>query len=271
MELSLSGFLFEEAYSSQSLGFAEFCGVAQGAGYGGVELRRTQVDPQASTRQRHAMRRTVEDCGLRVTCLTTRGMPDGGPERDAFFHSYLELCADLGCGLLKTGGEPEWLCRAADGAQEKGIVLASNNHVGGPLETVQGTRAHLAAVNRPGYGLLYDPLHLRLKAQDYLGSIPELSARTENVLVHSVREAGADDTPDIERDGQRWVKCLPDDGGAQDWKAILAAFSRSGYDGLVTVIESGWPRAEREHVAHHCAAVLSRMWDTASVSGGGNG
>ena len=245
MELALSGFLFEEGYSSQSLEFPEFCGVAQGAGYDGVELRRTQVDPQASAGRRRAMRRMVEDHGLRVICLTARGMPAGGGERDAFFARYLGLCADLGCGLLKLGGEPEWLCGAADIAQQKGVSLATNNHVSGHLETVVGTRAHLAAVDRPGYGLLYDPLHLRLTAQDYVGCIPELSARTRNVLVHSVRKARHGEAPEVERDGRGWVKCLPDDAGAQDWPAVLAAFRRAGYDGLVTVIESGWPQNER--------------------------
>jgi len=267
MELSLSGFLFEEEYRSQSLEFAEFCELAQRAGYDGVELRRTQVDPRASVSQRSAMRRSVGNHGLRVTCLTARGMPAGGDERDTFFASYLELCADLGCRLLKIGGEPEWLCGAAEMAGEQGVTLASNNHVGNPLETVEGTRALLAAVSHPGYGLLYDALHLNLSAQDYVGCIPELSARTENVLVHSMRKGRHGDTPDIERDGQGWVKCLPDDGGAQDWHAVLATFRRSGYDGPVTVIESGWPEAEREHVARHCAAVLRRMWDAALASG----
>ena len=267
MELSLSGFLFEEEYRSQSLEFPQFCQVAHSAGYDGVELRRTQVDPQTSASQRLAIRRTVEDHGLRVTCLTARGMPAGGEERDAFLAGYLELCADLGCGLLKIGGETEWLCGAAERARDRGVALASNNHIGSPLETVEGTRAQLRAVGGPGYGLLYDALHLSLTGQDYVGCIPELRARTQNVLVHSVRKARQGEAPEMERDGKGWVKCLPDDEGAQDWQAVLAAFRRRGYDGLVTVIESGWPERERQRVARHCAQVLRRMWMEAPASG----
>ena len=39
MLLSLSGFLFEDDYQSQSLSFDQFCRVARSAGYGGIELR----------------------------------------------------------------------------------------------------------------------------------------------------------------------------------------------------------------------------------------
>jgi len=173
MRLSLSGFLFEDEYRSQSLTFPTFCALARSAGYDGVELRRTQVDLRTPGGQRREMRTMVEDQGLYVICLTARGMPGSGTARDDFFLGYLELCEDLGCGLLKIGGEPEWLRRAAERAKEYGVALASNNHIGGVLETVEGTRCHLAAVAHPNYGLLYDALHLCIAGEDYIGCISE--------------------------------------------------------------------------------------------------
>ena len=71
-------------------------------------MRRTQVTPKASEGQRREIRTIVADLGLWVTCLTARGMPTSGTARDDFFLSYLDLCRDLGCTLLKIGGEPEW-------------------------------------------------------------------------------------------------------------------------------------------------------------------
>ena len=113
MDLSLSGFLFEDDYRSQSLSFPAFCQLARASRYDGVELRRTQVSPQTPVDERHQLLRIAGDQGLSVTCLTARGMPSQGVERDDFFAGYLELCRDLSCGLLKVGGEPEWLARAA--------------------------------------------------------------------------------------------------------------------------------------------------------------
>jgi len=105
MQLSLSGFLFEEKYQLQSLDFPSFCTLARSAGYDGVELRRTQVNLQTSANQRRQIQLQVKDQGLQVTCLTARGMPAAAPERDAFFLGYLDLCRDIDCSLLKIGGD----------------------------------------------------------------------------------------------------------------------------------------------------------------------
>ena len=260
MRLSLSGFLFEDEYRSQSLTFSALCALARSAGYDGVELRRTQVTPQTSVGKRREIRTVVEDQGLYVTCLTARGVPDTGMARDEFFLGYLELCRDLGSGLLKIGGEAEWLRWAAERALEYDVALASNNHVGGILETVAGTRDHLDTVAHPDYGLLYDALHLRIAGEDYMGCIPEFCRVTRNVLVHSMRSVRPGETADIERGGRAWIKALPDEAGVQDWPGILGAFRELGYDGLITVIESGWPVDERVLVARRCAEVLRSLW-----------
>jgi len=54
MKLSLSGFLFEDDYATQSLSFADFAALARDAGYSGVELRNTQVNQDASLTSRLA-------------------------------------------------------------------------------------------------------------------------------------------------------------------------------------------------------------------------
>ena len=256
MKLSLSGFLFEDNCETQSIGFAEFCRIARAAGYDGVELRRTQVNPDTPVRERRELLRTVEDHGLVVTCLTARGLPAGGAERDDFFGRCLDLCADMGCGLMKIGGDPAWCGQAAERARERGVSLASNNHAGGPLETVDGTRAFLRYVDHPGFGLLYDCLHLRVAGEDYIGCIPEFTPVTLNILVHSARLASEQEPALLVSDGRRWARALPGEAGVQDWPAVFAAFQDRGYDGLVTVIENGWPVAQREHVARACASAL---------------
>jgi len=260
MRLSLSGFLFEDNYTSQSLNFLEFCQLARSAGYDGVELRRTQINPRAPKAQRWKMLEVVKENGLRVTCLTARGLPAAGTERNDFCLNYLELCRDMECDLLKIGSDTGWLLWAAELAEKYDVVLATNNHVGGPLETVEGTRTYLAEIAHSNFGLLYDSLHLTLTGQDYISCIPEFFSVTRNILIHSIRPAKPEEKPDIERDGKNWVKALPDEFGVQDWAAIFRSYKKLVYDGLITVIESDWPIERREYVARHCAKVIRDMW-----------
>ena len=264
MLLSLSGFLFENNYKSQSVTFPQFCELARSAGYTGAELRGTQVDPDTPASERKALLSMAADHGLPVTCLTARGMPGSGQEREDFYHRYLDLCRDMECRLLKIGGEPEWLRKAADEANAYKVTLASNNHVGGILETVEGTRQHFKAVAHPNYGLLFDALHLSVTGQDYLGCIPDFFGSTRNILVHSCREAKPGEKASLEKDGKGWVSpALPDEPGVQDWAGVFRAFKHLKYDGLITVIEAGWLVEQREEVARHCAKVMQRLWDEA--------
>jgi sugar phosphate isomerase/epimerase len=262
MRLALSGFLFEDAYRDQSVPFDRFCAIARDAGYDAVELRRTQVSPDTPAGERRALLRTVHDHGLFVSCLTARKMPREGAGRDAFFLAYLELCEALDCHLLKAGGEPAWLAWACDQAAARDVTVAANNHLGGRFETVAGTRAMLEAVPHPRFGLLYDPFHLHLAGEDYTGCIPALLPRMRNVLMQTVRPAGADASgPTLEMGGRRWVRALPGEPGTQDWPAVFRALRSGGYDGLVTVIENSWPAAQREDVARHCARYVRETWE----------
>ena len=261
MRLSLSGFLFEDRYASQSVTFAEFCGIAQSSGYDGVELRGTQVSPESPPHERREVLRVAQAHGLPVTCLTARGLPASGPERDDFFRRYLDLCRDLECGLLKIGGDTAWLRDAAEKAKSHGVTLATNNHAGGVLETVEGTRRYLQEIGHPDFGLLYDALHLSVTGEDYLRCIPEFAGVTRNILIHSSREAKDGEKVALEKNGRRWTSpCLPDEPGVQDWPAVFGTFRRLGYDGLITVIESGWPQEQRPDVAKQCAEVVRRLW-----------
>lgn len=262
MRLSLSGFLFEDSYTSQSVTFREFCAIAKSAGYDGVELRHTQVNPDTSQRDREELLNVVRDAGLAVTCLTARYLPASGPERDDFFLRYLDLCRDVGCGLLKIGSDTPWLRTAASRAEEYDVILASNNHVGGMLETVEGTRRYFKEIAHPKFSLLYDSLHLMVTGEDYLACISEFVGITRNILIHSSRQARPGEKATLERNGKRWTSALPNEPGVQEWAAIFKTFKDLNYDGLITVIESGWPVERREYVARHCAVVLRRLWNS---------
>ena len=260
MRFSISGFLFEDNYTSQSLDLEEFCAVAARLGYDGVELRRTQIAPTATHERRAEVLGAVKASGLSVTCLTARGIPSAGPARERALESYLRLCTDLDCPLLKVSGEPEWMRSAAERAACCGVHLAVNNHAGTPLETLVGTVRYFREIDHPNVGLLYDSYHLFAMGEDYVGAVEVLVERIRNVLVHSVRPARseAEGAASLRVGEHRFVRCMPYDDGAQNWPAVFRALRRVGYDGLVTVIESGWPAGRREEVAR---GNLQYLWE----------
>ena len=260
MLLSLSGYHFEDNYSSQSVSFPEFCSIAKSAGYQGVELRRTQVNLETPVRERRDLLKIVQDTDLDVTCLTARGMPSSGPGRDDYLDRYLDLCVDYGCGLLKVTSASKWLRRAASKAERLGITLVTSNSADGVLETVEDTREFFTEVGHPNVGLLYDSLHLNIAGADYLGCIEEFFGITRNIMVQSVRHVRPGERVHMEKDGVQWTSALPDDPGVQDWPAIIRKFKQLGYDGPFTVIENKWPKDQRENVARACAETIQRMW-----------
>jgi sugar phosphate isomerase/epimerase len=261
MKLALSGFLFEDNYASQSLDLRSFFSLARAIGYEGVELRDTQIRPDSPPSLKEEVQRLVHAEGLPVTCLTARYLPASGPERDAFFVRYLDLCQDLGCRLLKISSDAVWLREAAARAEACGVTLTTNNHIGSRLETIAGTRDYFREIHHPAFRLLYDALHLSLGGEDYVGFIQECFPLTCNILVHSLRPPVPGETPTLDYSGKKWTRVLPDDPGAQpDWPAVLSRFKALGYQGWITVIENGWPVERREPVARHCAAAIRRIW-----------
>lgn len=268
MQLCLSGYLFEDNYASLSLDFPAFCGVAKASGYDGVELRQTQVNVETPYKERARLLNVVRDHGLFVSGLTARGLPGDEPGRTDGFRRYLALCSALDCRLLKIGSpDLAWLRAAAEAAQDREVVLATNNHIGGPLETVAGTRAALAGVGHANYGLLYDAFHLAAKGEDYLGCIPDFAGQTKNILLHPGRPARVDEYAAVVIGDPGWVRARPDEAGAQDWPAVFRAFCGQGYDGLITFFDNGAPAADREALARHAARLVRAWW--APIRGAG--
>lgn len=258
VKLALSGFLFEDNYSTQSVEFEDFCRIAASAGYQGVELRKTQVSINTSKERRMEILRIVNQYNLEVTCLTARNLPISGMEREKVFNDYLELCCDLKCKLLKISGEISWLRQAAEKASQYNVVLAVNNHVGGLLETVQGTREFFKKVDHPNIRLLFDPFHLMVNNENYIECIPEFSAITANILMQSARQASVNEKDVFMVKDRYWKKALPHEEGVQDWKRIFESFKKCNYNGFITVIENSWSEDKREYVAKCCSDFIRK-------------
>lgn len=265
MKLSLSGFLFEDGYRTQSLSFADFAALARDAGYEGVELRHTQVALDTPADIVAQYRAILDDNGLCVSCMTPRGLPVEIQERSERFRHYLDLAVRMDCRLLKVGGEPQWVRQAAGLAAERSIALATNTHLNSPTATVAGTEALLDEVDHPNFGLLYDPMHLAIVGEDYLGAIRALYPRIRNVLVQCVRLAAEGETHAISHMGRDYVKIRIDENPIQDWPTVLGKLKQLGYDGWITVIENAWPQEQREMVAVRTAEHIRELWRRKTV------
>lgn len=260
MKLSLSGFLFENNYQINDLSFEKFLYLAKAAGYEGVELRKTQVDIYSPDEMILRYKKTLDLLGLIVTCLTARAIPAEGNDRDVFFKRYLDLSKRFGCKMLKVSGSVEWLKKACDWALEFGIVLAMNNHINSPTEKLENLVELIKKVDRSNFGVLYDSMHIMIAGQDCVSAIDVLLPYIKNVLVQCVRPSIQDEIPLISHEGKGYAKVLIGHDTLQDWPKIFERLRRSGYNGLITVIENNWPKEERETVAVKTAGYIKKIW-----------
>ena len=261
MKLSLSGFLFEDNYQQQSVTFREFAELANTLGYSGMELRRTQINLETPRAVIDEYKAILDDNGLPVTCLTPRGMPNDEPERTDFFKRYLDLASGLNCPLLKVSGSADWLRKACDLANPMGIIIGTNNHINSPTETLSETDRLLSDVDRENYCLLFDPLHLSLKAQNCPEAVDRFFPKIANVLVQCLRKVKPEENASLNRPDHAYVKTRIDQDPIQNWPGILAGLKKRGYNGWITVIENDWPRDQRKEVAKVTASYLKELWE----------
>jgi len=268
MKLCLSGFLFEHAYQHCDVAFPDFVALAKCHGFDGVELRRTQVSVETPLDQVRAMRRVVEDHGLFVNCLESRGMPSEEPQRSVFVESLLERAALLNARMIKIGvplpGDFTWFRRIADRAEEQGIRLGTNNHVGAMTETVIGAQQAFRAVNHRNYGLLFDCLHLWVCGENYVGAVARLAPHLINVLVHAVRPAREDDTVCVNREGRRFAATTIDDSESQNWQAIFTALRSVNFEGPITVNEHTEEESLRARIVETYPRLIRKWWAVAA-------
>lgn len=262
MKLSLSGFLFEDDYKTQSLSFEDFVNFARKTGYEGVEIRNTQINLHTSKDAILKYKSILNDNGLCVTCMTPRGLPVEIQERNDLFARYLDLAVIIDCRLLKISGsiKKDWLCQAAQLAGEYSIELGLNNHINSVTETISGTKILLQDVDQSNFGILFDPMHLSLSNEDYIGAIDVFYSKIFNVLVQCVRQAGKDEKPVITHAGKEYVKTCIDENPLQNWPAIVEKLKQHGYDGWITVVENAWPCNQRKDIAARTAAYLRNIW-----------
>lgn len=192
------------------------------------------------------MRRQVEDAGLTVSMVTADFHVPLNNERGPYslqdIVPSLDLAEALGCDLIrvcmKTEDDIEHAQWAADVAAKRNIRLAHQCHTTTLFEQVDRSLDVLQRINRPNFGLIYEPANLMLCGEDYgIGTLQKFQPYLMNVYVqnHAIDPDGP-----VELEtwclGPRRFRHIPlwEPGGV-NFENVMDGLRTIGYDGYVTV------------------------------------
>jgi sugar phosphate isomerase/epimerase len=201
MDFCLSGRVFEKSYSENALSLEAFFKCAAHNGFKSVELRDSQIGFDASSKDIDKVRMLSETHGLYVALITARKAKLDNEGNYSIFRKYLELAKNIGCRQIKVSGTGSPLLkRAADDSGKHEIKIGMNNHIGTPLETIDGTIEFFTKMNHPNFHLLFDPSHLWLKGENRIGElIDKMIEKITYMIIQDYRESDSGDLHGIRR------------------------------------------------------------------------
>ncbi|MGE3999048.1 MAG: sugar phosphate isomerase/epimerase family protein, partial [Planctomycetaceae bacterium] len=177
MQLSLSVRIAEEFLSKERarLRLDELAELARDAGYDALCLRASQVGIQSPPEQQQQAAAVIRNAGLTVTMVTgdfdVVYNNENGPRGLRRIGPFLDLAKTLGAPLirvaLKTEDDVPWAQSAADEAATRGLTLVHQCHTQSLFETIEGIEDTLRKIDRPNFGLIYEPANLELCGQEY--------------------------------------------------------------------------------------------------------
>lgn len=164
MKFSLSGRLVELGGGKLALPNVPFIELAKKAGYDGVDLRASQLSPDSPPEALPEVKKAANAARLKVAIL---GLKSAGEQGLAALPKTLEMAKELGCKLLRVGGDVAFLQKAADMAAARGIRLGTQMHTGGEFETVALAVETLAKVGRKNFGLITEPANSHMAGEAF--------------------------------------------------------------------------------------------------------
>lgn len=252
MDLSLSGRLIEVLYRDTAMPTTEFIALAKEAGYQGVELRTTQVPPDAESREVAAVGQALKAHGMRLTRLL-------GPKVDAGtwgdFVAYVAVARALGAesvGIWVV--DEEWTRRACEHLEPFGLPLVLQTHAGKHIGTPEDCLAFHRAVGKPNLKFMYDPSHFYAARKPYgLSVLREMAALID---CGGFQKYGVETDPDGKI--RSWRLEWDDPHGVQ-FPPVIVGFRAIGMDNHITVIEPYEEGQDTAARARAYAAYLKRL------------
>ena len=138
---------------------------------------------------------------------------------------------------------------------------------GNIFEEVDSILSVLSEINRPNFGLIYEPANLLLCGQSYAAdTLARLQPFLMNVYAqnHRLDPSGPESLATYCRGDVRFHHLDPWDSGGVDFRAVFAGLQAIGYDGYFTIHQAqGITVADRRHPLCQRCAELVRSFDPA--------
>ena len=253
MKLSLSVRIAEAACKTKlNVPLDEIIRLAVANGYEAICMRASAGGVQTPRSELAAMRQQIEAAGLMVSMVTADfDVPlnnDNGPNSLRDIGPSLDVAETLGCNLirvcLKREDDIPFAQTAADQAAERGIRLAHQCHTTTLFEEIEPALAVLQRIDRPNFGLIYEPANLMLCGQPYDESALRrfepflMNAYVQN---HRLDPNGPASLETWCRGEVRFHHIPLWEPGGVDFTAVVAGLKAIDYDGYLTV---------HQHFAH---------------------
>ncbi len=253
-----------------SMPLADLAHLAKRCGYEALCMRASQVGVQSPPEAAEEAAHCLVEAGLAVSMVTgdfdTVYNNDDGPGALKNITPYIELAKRLGAPRIRVALKQEsdiaHAQRAADEAAERGIQLVHQCHTLSLFETVEGIERTLAAIDRPNFGLVYEPANLEICGQDYGQATIERLAK----WIFNVYEQNQLLKPDGALTLPTW--CAADVSfdlipihmsGGVDFDCVFTGLRAIGYAGTVTVHQSAQPGEAPEESAGGTAEFLRAL------------
>jgi len=176
MKLSLSVRVAESFSDKRNseMTIDELIDLAKTFGYEALCMRASQLGTHSPAEQIAEAREKIDAAGLKVSMVTGDfAVPSNNEEGPMLLRDitpYLDLADALGSNLIrvcmKKDEDIEFAQKSADEAAERGIRLAHQSHCASLFETVSGSLRVLEAVNRPNFGIIYEPANSFVAGED---------------------------------------------------------------------------------------------------------
>ena len=272
MQLSLSVRIAEEFMSKEkaSIPLGDLARLAKRCGYDALCMRASQVGVQSSPEAAEEAGNCLAEASLSVSMVTgdfdTVYNNDNGPVALRNITPYLDLAKCLGAPRIRVALKHESdianAQRAADEAAERDLQLVHQCHTLSLFETVEGIERTLTAIDRPNFGLVYEPANLEICGQDYgPATIERLAKWIFNVYLQNqlLKPDGALTLPTWCNDDVSFDLIPIHESGGVDFERVFFGLNAIDYDGTVTVHQSAQPGETAEESAGGTAEFLRSL------------
>lgn len=236
--LGLSGRIIEQSATNYQMSTPDFIAATAEIGYQAVELRAGQLNvgtPDAEIADiGHALSQNGVACAF-CNCLVAQDADTLGDVR-----RMAEIARGLASPYLRMGmTDVGWMQRACDIADEYEVGVVVQIHTNTPLETVEGAMRVCAQIERPNFGLTYEPANFVLAGRDYgAEALKQLGDRLRNVTLQNLKPVEQTEGEGvIVHNGRGFTRCLPGDPDGVSFDKVFAGLKAVGYRGYATLIE----------------------------------